>query len=290
MKRDQRTGFTLIELLVVIAIIAILAAILFPVFAQARDKARQTACLSNCKQIGTAVMLYAQDYDDNPPLWFYEVPKVGPVYWHYWLKPYVKSIQVFICPSATGCSAEEGPKSLTQQERQAGVGACKGFGGGGTRQVFDLDAVPREPWTYGPGSYGWNGCFVGHSRLIPGKGVAGYGDMVGTPLAQIAFAAETIMIGEISKLINPDGVFLPPTATYAIGLGRTGCYYPDQKTLREWWRNAGIRHHGGMTLVLYDGHAKWVKEEFLLQHPEWFIAGNHNIPADDLAKFNATGR
>ena len=80
------------------------------------------------------------------------------------------------------------------------------------------------------------------------------------------------------------------TATYAIGLGRTGCYYPDQKTLRQWWVNAGIRHNGGMTLVLYDTHAKWVKEEFLLQHPEWFIAGNHNIPADELARFNATGR
>jgi len=92
------------------------------------------------------------------------------------------------------------------------------------------------------------------------------------------------------KLINPDGVFLPPTATFAIGLGRTGCHYPNAQVLREWWRNAGIRHNGGMTLVMYDGHAKWVKEEFLLQHPEWFIAGNHNIPADELVKFNATGR
>src|SRR5262249_31959982 len=63
----NRSGFTLIELLVVIAIIAILAAILFPVFAQARSKARRAACLSNQKQIGTAVMLYAQDYDEVLP-------------------------------------------------------------------------------------------------------------------------------------------------------------------------------------------------------------------------------
>lgn len=60
-------ALTLIELLVVIAIIAILAAILFPVFAQAREKARQTACLSNLKQVGLAVQMYAQDYDENIP-------------------------------------------------------------------------------------------------------------------------------------------------------------------------------------------------------------------------------
>src|SRR5437870_12262848 len=65
--RFCRTGFTLIELLVVIAIIAILAAILFPVFAQAREKARQTGCLSNTKQIGTAVNMYLQDYDETFP-------------------------------------------------------------------------------------------------------------------------------------------------------------------------------------------------------------------------------
>ena len=67
-RRSKPQGFTLIELLVVIAIIAILAAILFPVFAQAREKARQTACLSNQKQIGIGIMMYAQDYDETYPL------------------------------------------------------------------------------------------------------------------------------------------------------------------------------------------------------------------------------
>src|ERR1700753_3672408 len=67
MLRQGKSGFTLIELLVVIAIIAILAAILFPVFAQAREKARQISCLSNTKQIGLAVMMYVQDYDETYP-------------------------------------------------------------------------------------------------------------------------------------------------------------------------------------------------------------------------------
>src|SRR5207249_5551470 len=67
MRRSQRFAFTLIELLVVIAIIAILAAILFPVFAQARERARMTACVSNMRQIGTGMMMYAQDYDETFP-------------------------------------------------------------------------------------------------------------------------------------------------------------------------------------------------------------------------------
>jgi type II secretory pathway pseudopilin PulG len=95
----------LIELLVVIAIIAILAAILFPVFAQARDKARSAACLSNMQQIGKALMIYMQDYDEKTT-WFWN-SQVGRQnflagYWYQVLLPYTKNVQVFICPSVTG--------------------------------------------------------------------------------------------------------------------------------------------------------------------------------------------
>jgi prepilin-type N-terminal cleavage/methylation domain-containing protein/prepilin-type processing-associated H-X9-DG protein len=105
----MKRGFTLIELLVVIAIIAILAAILFPVFAKAREKARQSSCLSNVKQLGLAILQYAQDYDEVLPknriynasaaayniLWYPTATNMGLI------GPYIKNHQIMFCPSAT---------------------------------------------------------------------------------------------------------------------------------------------------------------------------------------------
>src|SRR5687768_8296107 len=113
---NANPGFTLIELLVVIAIIAVLAAILFPVFAQAREKARQTACLSNMKQIGTGMMMYIQDFDETYPMNQYFMPtatgtSTDPRYrlWNLVVAPYIKNADttsyglsgggVFTCPS-----------------------------------------------------------------------------------------------------------------------------------------------------------------------------------------------
>jgi prepilin-type N-terminal cleavage/methylation domain-containing protein/prepilin-type processing-associated H-X9-DG protein len=96
----RKQGFTLIELLVVIAIIAILAAILFPVFARARENARRSSCQSNLKQIGLGILQYAQDYDETmTPGYQNGSGNVGP--WHGLIQPYVKSIQIFRCPSNT---------------------------------------------------------------------------------------------------------------------------------------------------------------------------------------------
>jgi prepilin-type N-terminal cleavage/methylation domain-containing protein/prepilin-type processing-associated H-X9-DG protein len=91
----RRKAFTLIELLVVIAIIAILAAILFPVFAQAREKARQASCLSNQKQMGNAVMMYVQDYDETMVCYVNSTSN----YWSMALEPYVKLRKLWYCPS-----------------------------------------------------------------------------------------------------------------------------------------------------------------------------------------------
>src|SRR5579862_8326471 len=115
-----RRGFTLIELLVVIAIIAILAAILFPVFARAREQARRTSCLSNMKQIGTALFMYAQDYDETlperygnccGPSTFYDYETYNGVgyerTWKNMLYPYIKNLQVFQCPSNNAAQVGE---------------------------------------------------------------------------------------------------------------------------------------------------------------------------------------
>ena len=96
----MRKGFTLIELLVVIAIIAILAAILFPVFAKAREKARQASCESNIKQITLAAIMYTTDYDEKWVPWGVGSTK-GTIWWSACVMPYIKNDQLFGCPSAT---------------------------------------------------------------------------------------------------------------------------------------------------------------------------------------------
>lgn len=126
----KKHGFTLIELLVVIAIISILAAILFPVFAKAREKARQAACQSNLKQIGNAIAMYAQDYDETLPQ-----NTSGGFYFDQLLAPYVAGknmSQTFICPSKTktetyqewsyGFNQEFAIKSLAKIEEPASKG------------------------------------------------------------------------------------------------------------------------------------------------------------------------
>jgi prepilin-type N-terminal cleavage/methylation domain-containing protein/prepilin-type processing-associated H-X9-DG protein len=96
----RRRGFTLIELLVVIAIIAILAAILFPVFAKAREKARQTSCLSNTKQLLLADQMYAQDYDEILARYADRYCGAGGRHmWNQVWEPYIKNTQIFRCPS-----------------------------------------------------------------------------------------------------------------------------------------------------------------------------------------------
>lgn len=124
--RHQKNGFTLIELLVVIAIIAILAAILFPVFGRARENARRSSCQSNLKQIGLGIMQYTQDYDEAmPPTYIgsdytYNNPATESYKWMDACFPYIKSEQIFVCPSNTTNKPYTYYKNLTAQSQNFG--------------------------------------------------------------------------------------------------------------------------------------------------------------------------
>lgn len=158
----QKRGFTLIELLVVIAIIAILAAILFPVFAKARLMARRTACLSNLKQLGLAALMYVQDYDEQFP---------AGDNWHgvdtqsdpnaacgnaYQMYPYIKNKQMFICPNDASW-AKNGMKSWPYTS----YGTM--FDSWYDHDYWDLRTLLDQTWQTGQNaSLGitgtWNGC------------------------------------------------------------------------------------------------------------------------------------
>lgn len=140
----MRKGFTLIELLVVIAIIAILAAILFPVFARAREKARQTQCLSNTKQLNLAFQQYIQDYDEKLPQYEFNSHSW---YWEICIYPYVQNLGVYACPSRRD-----------------------------TPSIYDSTGRPHPqivPRGIAPRSYGFNGNWLSGIKLAQVEDTAG---------------------------------------------------------------------------------------------------------------------
>jgi prepilin-type N-terminal cleavage/methylation domain-containing protein/prepilin-type processing-associated H-X9-DG protein len=180
----KRCGFTLIELLVVIAIIAILASILFPVFAQARERARMSACMSNMRQIGTSLMMYVQDYDETYPYIRFtcnSATKGGCYVWKNAIRPYLKSLDVFACPSNPWGRPIPGMPSSEPSKP------------GSNSEGWDFEAERRMPI-----SYGMNSCA---STWIPA-------DQKGTGppirLAQVVRPTETFLIGENQALPYAD--------------------------------------------------------------------------------------
>jgi prepilin-type N-terminal cleavage/methylation domain-containing protein/prepilin-type processing-associated H-X9-DG protein len=154
-------GFTLIELLVVIAIIAILAAILFPVFARARENARRTSCASNLKQIGLGLIQYAQDYDEQMVYDWYaqnsgiSKPKDDPINgrahspfaWPSRIQPYVKNRQIFRCPSAVRSSNDADAPSTTPDTDLVAYWAIGGLFARPSGQTVNLASVQSPATT-----------------------------------------------------------------------------------------------------------------------------------------------
>jgi prepilin-type N-terminal cleavage/methylation domain-containing protein/prepilin-type processing-associated H-X9-DG protein len=178
-RQQSQRAFTLIELLVVVAIIAVLAAILFPVFARARENARRASCQSNLKQIGLAILQYTQDYDETFPRRNFYNPSV---WWQQVLQPYSKSTQVFVCPSNTNSTRVVAPAVGTHPEIRLSYAYNPRFGNDDAlppglplayvqetsrkiivAELFNQDgnAWPDygSPWW---GSGNWNQGFAGH--------------------------------------------------------------------------------------------------------------------------------
>ena len=240
---NRKKGFTLIELLVVIAIIAILAAILFPVFSKAREKARQASCLSNEKQIGLAMMMYLDDYDSTYPMAFPELPTVGEgiptlsssvnnstsvpsgnflvdtdqsgimshcghyLTWMDAIFPYLKNINVFTCPDAVQKTAP---------------------------------------------SYGYSAAFGGYGHVY----YQGGSSAVPTSETEVASPANVILVVDENLWYD---LFSCPADVW---LARNGdlSYTPVGGSGTALGYNPFAIHSNGANCVFADGHAKWVND------------------------------
>lgn len=277
----RKNAFTLIELLVVIAIIAILAAILFPVFAQAREKARQTSCLSNLKQIGTATMMYVQDYDEQYyphrfncggvtcPGYLNGATRTADsahlsggaefrYYWVYLLQPYVKNYGLFKCPSNPTAFVP----GATSAPTCSGAG-CVGTGYGGQNSYAHNDA-----WMSPAGAF-----------ADPN------GNPASVAMASVTKPAGTILVtegtyyGGVPDIMNQSGL-LQSGKFSAADLTAIQTYVNTQGAqYQNYWKNLGnanwsysggtitnadaltkakARHNEVLNCIFADGHAKAV--------------------------------
>ena len=263
--RRSPAGFTLIELLVVIAIIAILAAILFPVFAQARAQARKVSCLSNMKQLGLGCLMYSQDYDEVLVMgWNGTAPGVlkdsGLVYrnWFPWtaaIQPYTKNLDVLLCP--------DNPWNSSIQN-------------GG------LNATARKQ-IYSP--YGYN---YGYLANFAGSDPSGNSNYLWNPISQagVSRSASTVMIVDgmgpdwasadhasvwgqpIGPVVEPPDAFLSDHVFFGMGWGNQSDYtatydYPGYGGVSFRHSGSGFVANqlpsGGANTCFCDGHAKFFK-------------------------------
>ena len=221
MNTRKSNAFTLIELLVVIAIIAILAAILFPVFAQAREKARQTSCLSNMKQLGLATMQYVQDFDETFP----HTCKSGPAHSnaeYVFLLPYYKTLNILTCPSDDETHGDNLPDQSVA---------------GNLRAMEPANFRTHYGYNWGPLIYaggGLHGPEYTDSSTVPPTKVQD-----GVPIADLVAPADVF-------------VYMDSYDTYRPSNG-------SDWLLDSWngpHKNGALRHGGRLNISFADGHAK----------------------------------
>jgi len=242
-------AFTLIELLVVIAIIAILAAILFPVFAQAREKARSASCLSNTKQISLAILMYGQDYDEKfVPVWTVPNdawlainttnPDQGHLFWPYLVQPYVKSLMLTRCPSEA-----------------------------------DPAGIYAPPYNWWRNIMIWPHMGMNYQYLSKTQvtGASAWYKRSQSFAAVVEPAATVLTVdtgwgftsggGTFGVMIDPpDGCSSPNTLGWG-GWGNNGALGP--------YGNGKNRHNNGFNVSWVDGHVKWMTPGALAQGTNW---------------------
>lgn len=249
MKRRPQFGFTLIELLVVIAIIAILAAILFPVFAQAREKARSVSCLSNNRQFGTAIAMYVQDYDETFPFAFGWHPAVGWAYYIYhdapadWVgtgpnylnlmrgiwansvQPYIKNYALYKCPSSPTLRVPGGPYDQA-----------------------------RKPWA--DVTYTYNGLL--HSYSLAGVAAPSQLPLVWEGEGKASLAG-TVVSAPTLICQYPDQAcrYVPSSSNCDGSQNGQFSYFPANDAAGHVSFGTYWVHTNGMNFVLSDGHAKF---------------------------------
>jgi prepilin-type N-terminal cleavage/methylation domain-containing protein len=267
-QRIKRRGFTLIELLVVIAIIAILAAILFPVFAQARESARQTSCLSNLKQLGLALRMYTTDYDETNPNIRIWAPDSGDLnkglIWKNVVQPYIKNKGIFQCPSNQYSVGTPG---------NLATGAPNGQGEG---WFFERDGTM-------PIAYGMNSTVTTWLPANYGTdwGASSWVDVSPLRDSTLTRPADTIAIGEVAW--DDADVHIGWTG---IDGGGGGCDGGDNNPAET---HKGLMGHRGTypsgpgkqaEFAFFDGHAKvrrWGQTTLPLKTNQWVVD-----PANDV--------
>ena len=268
MYSQKKSGFTLIELLVVIAIIAILAAILFPVFAQARAQARKTTCISNNKQLGLAIMMYVQDYDELLPMAMVKtIPPKGDNFlfqvasWQNLVQPYVKNWGLFICPDDNLKNADP-------------VNYFDPFLNYGMPPNASMMNLPYWQDTYyGRGALiAWNGVGGEFTDVKPFYGTGGFAatfttSTTSSALAAIAAPASMTLITDSSwpdwfgempgGQVNPNDFFNTCLSPSIPGFG-TRQPGPLARHLggRTWCGQLSSSPVGQITVTMVDGHTK----------------------------------
>jgi len=246
-----RAGFTLIELLVVIAVIAILAAILYPVFSIAREKARQTGCLSNLRQIGTGVQMYLQDYDGTYPTNPWPNGQANPMVppmdfspYYVKLNPYVKNYQLFVCPSrGNGKYGQPRLEDLVETEK---------------RDNCNIDTYPQST----PGT---------NDKLFARVSYNYNEQLYGTLEVEVANTSRMPMMWDGNSIWCGAGAGFQISAVHPmLEPGHTGdCYVP---AFENGW--AVMRHNGGLNMSFADGHVKFVAWNELRQ-PKYCLYKEH---------------